>query len=73
MTLSPSSLDQVQQLTGDSLRQVQSVYGRQFPIEVRHCFAQWIESQRWFVWVSKFLCTHMPTKFGAVFLQTKDI
>ncbi|KAK2180532.1 hypothetical protein NP493_439g02027 [Ridgeia piscesae] len=38
---------QVQQLTGDAMRQMQSVYGVHFPIEVRHFFAQWIEGQRW--------------------------
>ena len=39
----------VQQLQGDGWRQMQSVYGVHFPIEVRHFFAQWIESQPWYV------------------------
>jgi len=38
---------QVQQLTGDAMRQMQSVYGVHFPIEVRPFSAQWIEGQRW--------------------------
>jgi len=37
----------VQQLTGEAMRHMQSVYGIHFPIEVRHFFAQWIEDQPW--------------------------
>jgi len=37
----------VQQLTGDAMRHMQSVYGAHFPIEVRHFFANWIEEQPW--------------------------
>ena len=39
----------VQQLSGDAMRHIQSVYGIHFPIEVRHFFAQWIETQPWLV------------------------
>ncbi|KAI4822950.1 hypothetical protein KUCAC02_008468 [Chaenocephalus aceratus] len=38
---------QAQQLQGDSLHQMQSLYGQHFPIEVRHYLSQWIESQLW--------------------------
>uniref|UniRef100_A0A4W4GN28 Signal transducer and activator of transcription n=1 Tax=Electrophorus electricus TaxID=8005 RepID=A0A4W4GN28_ELEEL len=38
---------QAQQLQGDALHQMQALYGQHFPIEVRHYFAQWIESQPW--------------------------
>jgi len=34
-----------QQLQGEALRQVQTVYGDHFPIEVRHFLAPWIESK----------------------------
>lgn len=37
----------VQQLTGEAMRHMQSVYGPHFPIEVRHFFAQWIETRPW--------------------------
>jgi signal transducer and activator of transcription 5B len=37
----------VQQLTGEAMRHMQTVYGPHFPIEVRHFFAQWIETQPW--------------------------
>jgi len=50
----------VQQLSGDAMRQIQGVYGIHFPIEVRHFFAQWIETQPWYmsnstVWLSSSL------------------
>ncbi|ESO05053.1 hypothetical protein HELRODRAFT_156927 [Helobdella robusta] len=35
------------QMLGDTMRQMQNIYGSNFPIEVRHFFAQWIESQPW--------------------------
>uniref|UniRef100_A0A4W3GRU6 Signal transducer and activator of transcription n=1 Tax=Callorhinchus milii TaxID=7868 RepID=A0A4W3GRU6_CALMI len=38
---------QAQQLQGEALRQMQSLYGQHFPIEVRHYLSQWIESQAW--------------------------
>ncbi|XP_043910655.1 signal transducer and activator of transcription 5B-like isoform X3 [Protopterus annectens] len=38
---------QAQQLQGDALHQMQSLYGQHFPIEVRHYLSQWIESQAW--------------------------
>ncbi|XP_078460145.1 signal transducer and activator of transcription 5B-like isoform X1 [Lampetra fluviatilis] len=38
---------QAQQLQGDYLRQMQSLYGQHFPIEVRHYVCQWVEQQRW--------------------------
>ncbi|XP_061079469.1 signal transducer and activator of transcription 5B-like [Conger conger] len=38
---------QAQQLQGDALHQMQSLYGQHFPIEVRHYLSQWIESQPW--------------------------
>lgn len=37
----------VQQLSSDGMRQIHSAYGVHFPIEVRHFFSQWIESQNW--------------------------
>ncbi|XP_062519356.1 signal transducer and activator of transcription 5B-like [Corticium candelabrum] len=36
-----------QQLDSAVLRQINSLYGPHFPIEVRHYFAAWIESQPW--------------------------
>lgn len=36
-----------QQLQGDSLQQVRTVYGDHFPIEVRHFLAPWIEEKMW--------------------------
>ncbi|GAB6019391.1 hypothetical protein CHUAL_000975 [Chamberlinius hualienensis] len=36
-----------QNLPGELLKQVQSVYGEHFPIEVRHFLAQWIEEKPW--------------------------
>ncbi|KDR18762.1 hypothetical protein L798_06440 [Zootermopsis nevadensis] len=36
-----------QQLQGDALQQVRSVYGEHFPIEVRHFLAAWIEEKMW--------------------------
>ncbi|KAK8739431.1 hypothetical protein OTU49_003634, partial [Cherax quadricarinatus] len=41
--------NRAQQLPPDALRQVQNVYGDQFPIEVRHYLAGWIEDkmQQW--------------------------
>ncbi|KAG9350131.1 hypothetical protein JZ751_026484 [Albula glossodonta] len=36
---------QAQQLQGDALHQMQSLYGQHFPIEVRHYLSQWIEGQ----------------------------
>ncbi|MBN3315922.1 STA5B protein, partial [Atractosteus spatula] len=38
---------QAQQLQGEALHQMQSLYGQHFPIEVRHYLSQWIESQMW--------------------------
>ncbi|XP_056626632.1 signal transducer and activator of transcription 5B isoform X2 [Triplophysa dalaica] len=38
---------QAQQLQGDALHQMQSLYGQHFPIEVRHYLAQWLEAQPW--------------------------
>uniref|UniRef100_A0A8C6NJB5 Signal transducer and activator of transcription n=1 Tax=Nothobranchius furzeri TaxID=105023 RepID=A0A8C6NJB5_NOTFU len=38
---------QAQQLQGDALHQMQSLYGQHFPIEVRHYLSQWLESQLW--------------------------
>uniref|UniRef100_A0A667YAA0 Signal transducer and activator of transcription n=1 Tax=Myripristis murdjan TaxID=586833 RepID=A0A667YAA0_9TELE len=38
---------QAQQLQGDALHQMQSLYGQHFPIEVRHYLSQWIEGQLW--------------------------
>ncbi|MGH0156592.1 UNVERIFIED_CONTAM: hypothetical protein FKN15_031763 [Acipenser sinensis] len=38
---------QAQQLQGEALHQMQSLYGHHFPIEVRHYLSQWIESQTW--------------------------
>uniref|UniRef100_A0A8C7WQH5 Signal transducer and activator of transcription n=1 Tax=Oryzias sinensis TaxID=183150 RepID=A0A8C7WQH5_9TELE len=38
---------QAQQLQGDALHQMQSLYGQHFPIEVRHYLSHWIESQLW--------------------------
>ncbi|XP_076056633.1 signal transducer and transcription activator Stat92E isoform X4 [Oratosquilla oratoria] len=37
--------NKAQQLPADALRQVQAIYGEQFPIEVRHCLASWIEDK----------------------------
>lgn len=37
----------VKQLQGDALRQVHTVYGDHFPIEVRFALAQWIEEKPW--------------------------
>lgn len=34
-------------MLGDTMRHMQNIYGSNFPIEVRHFFAQWIESQPW--------------------------
>lgn len=36
-----------QQLTGEALQQVRSMYGEHFPIEVRHFLASWIEEKMW--------------------------
>uniref|UniRef100_A0A3P9ADF0 Signal transducer and activator of transcription n=1 Tax=Esox lucius TaxID=8010 RepID=A0A3P9ADF0_ESOLU len=38
---------QAQQLQGEALHQMQSLYGQHFPIEVRHYLAQWLEGQLW--------------------------
>ncbi|XP_018583075.1 signal transducer and activator of transcription 5B-like isoform X3 [Scleropages formosus] len=38
---------QAQQLQGEALHQMQSLYGQHFPIEVRHYLSQWIEAQLW--------------------------
>uniref|UniRef100_A0AAY4D8F4 Signal transducer and activator of transcription n=1 Tax=Denticeps clupeoides TaxID=299321 RepID=A0AAY4D8F4_9TELE len=38
---------QAQQLQGEALHRMQSLYGQHFPIEVRHYLAQWIEAQPW--------------------------
>uniref|UniRef100_H2ZMV4 Signal transducer and activator of transcription n=1 Tax=Ciona savignyi TaxID=51511 RepID=H2ZMV4_CIOSA len=37
----------VRELEGDSLRQIQNLYGQNFPIEFRHYFADIIERQQW--------------------------
>ena len=37
--------NRAQQLPPDALREVQNVYGEQFPIEVRHYLAGWIEDK----------------------------
>ncbi|CAK8679379.1 signal transducer and activator of transcription 5B-like isoform X2 [Clavelina lepadiformis] len=37
----------VRELEGDSLRQIQNLYGPHFPIEFRHYFADIIERQNW--------------------------
>ncbi|XP_078482928.1 STAT-b protein isoform X2 [Ciona intestinalis] len=37
----------VRELEGDSLRQIQNLYGPNFPIEFRHYFADIIERQQW--------------------------
>lgn len=41
--------NRAQQLPADDLRRVQGIYGEQFPIEVRHYLAGWIEDkmQQW--------------------------
>lgn len=39
--------NQVQKLPIDAMRQVQSLYGTHFPIEVRHFFSSWLEQQPW--------------------------
>ncbi|XP_065883678.1 signal transducer and activator of transcription 5B-like [Dysidea avara] len=36
-----------QQLTGPLLKELQSLYGEHFPLELRDCLASWIESQPW--------------------------
>ncbi|KAK6639420.1 hypothetical protein RUM43_007693 [Polyplax serrata] len=36
-----------QQLTGEALQQVRSLYGEHFPIEVRHFLAGWLEAKMW--------------------------
>ncbi|KAL0992780.1 hypothetical protein UPYG_G00098300 [Umbra pygmaea] len=38
---------QAQQLQGEALHQMQSLYGQHFPIEVRHYLSQWLEGQLW--------------------------
>ncbi len=42
---------QAQQLQGDALHQMQSLYGQHFPIEVRHYLAQWLEAQPWWAFL----------------------
>lgn len=37
----------VRELEGDALRQIQSLYDTNFPIEFRHYFAEIIERQPW--------------------------
>lgn len=39
--------DKSQRLQGPLLEQMKQLYGRQFPIEVRHYLATWIEAQLW--------------------------
>lgn len=39
----------VQNLPADSLRQLQAVYGENFPLEVRAALAHWLEGKPWFV------------------------
>ena len=37
-------------LTGPLLQQVNELYTtEQFPYEVRHCIADWLENQQWYV------------------------
>lgn len=36
-----------QQLPPEYLKQIETIYATQFPIEVRHYFAEWIEEQPW--------------------------
>ena len=38
----------VRELEGDALRQIQSLYGPNFPIQFRHYFADIIERQMWY-------------------------
>ncbi|KPP68165.1 signal transducer and activator of transcription 5B-like, partial [Scleropages formosus] len=47
MVLKMSVWIQAQQLQGEALHQMQSLYGQHFPIEVRHYLSQWIEAQLW--------------------------
>ena len=37
-----------QRLQGPLLEQMKQLYGPQFPIEVRHYLANWIEAQSWY-------------------------
>ena len=39
--------DKSQRLQGPLLEQMKQLYGPQFPIEVRHYLANWIEAQSW--------------------------
>ena len=41
--------DKSQRLQGPLLEQMKQLYGPQFPIEVRHYLANWIEAQSWSV------------------------
>ncbi len=47
--------DKSQRLQGPLLEQMKHLYGPQFPIEVRHYLANWIEAQSWSVQYSIFL------------------
>jgi len=49
MPVSPgiSLWSRVRELEGDALRQIQSLYDTNFPIEFRHYFAEIIERQPW--------------------------
>lgn len=47
--------DKVRELEGNSLRQIQTLYGPNFPIQFRHYFAKLIENQPWLVFVFTFL------------------
>lgn len=43
-----------QQLQGDTLLQVRSIYGEHFPLEVRHFLAQWLEEKMWYFLLNAF-------------------
>ena len=47
MASTGSLWSQVRELEGDALRQIQSLYDTNFPIEFRHYFAEVIERQPW--------------------------
>ena len=47
MATTGSLWSQVRELEGDALRQIQSLYDTNFPIEFRHYFAEVIERQPW--------------------------
>jgi hypothetical protein len=39
--------EKTQKLPPEYLKEIQTIYATAFPIEVRHYFAEWIESQPW--------------------------